>query len=243
MIVEFKNGNTLTAESPGNPSSYKKFPKSFLKLIEKHNTLKTNRLELGKCYFDFDIFDEGDRVYEIFDGKESNVLCPLKFMDNSDWIYHPTEKNKEGEPAIFPIIHELEDEINPVYYNIGSLFLKQLCDEFEIKIEIPVDERPVDPSADLKTNWWSNLSDAWKQAFRNQFENKDKEPTFETILTLERLNLNDSTISDLKPLEALLAEKKFKLEIIRLANTSVSDIAVLAMAKKSYLAWIFLEPR
>ncbi|WP_061261901.1 hypothetical protein, partial [Leptospira interrogans] len=144
----------------------------------------------------------------------------------------PTEKNKEGEPAIFPIIHELEDEINPVYYNIGSLFLKQLCDEFEIKIEIPVDERPVDPSADLKTNWWSNLSDAWKQAFRNQFENKDKEPTFETILTLERLNLNDSTISDLKPLEALLAEKKFKLEIIRLANTSVSDIAVLAMAKK-----------
>ncbi|EMN80473.1 WGR domain-containing protein [Leptospira interrogans] len=232
LIVEFKNGNTLTAESPGNPSSYKKFPKSFLKLIEKHNTLKTNRLELGKCYFDFDIFDEGDRVYEIFDGKESNVLCPLKFMDNSDWIYHPTEKNKEGEPAIFPIIHELEDEINPVYYNIGSLFLKQLCDEFEIKIEIPVDERPVDPSADLKTNWWSNLSDAWKQAFRNQFENKDKEPTFETILTLERLNLNDSTISDLKPLEALLAEKKFKLEIIRLANTSVSDIAVLAMAKK-----------
>lgn len=79
-------------------------------------------------------------------------------MDNSDWIYHPTEKNKEGEPAIFPIIHELEDEINLVYYNIGSLFLKQLCDEFEIKIEIPVDERPVDPSADLKTNWWSNLA-------------------------------------------------------------------------------------
>ncbi|EMY14390.1 WGR domain protein, partial [Leptospira weilii str. Ecochallenge] len=118
LIVEFKNGKTLTAASPGNPNSFKKFPKSFLKLIEKHATLKTDRLELGKCYFDFDIFDEGDRVYEIFDGKETNVLCPLHYQDNSDWIYHPTEKNKEGEPAIFPVIHELEDEINPIYYNV-----------------------------------------------------------------------------------------------------------------------------
>ncbi|EJO68304.1 WGR domain-containing protein [Leptospira kirschneri] len=232
LIVEFKNGNTLTAEPPGNSNSYKKFPKSFLKLIEKHNTLKTNRIELGKCYFDFDIFDDGDRVYEIFDGKESNVFCPLKFTDNSDWIYHPTEKNKEGEPAIFPVIHELEDEINLEYYNIGSLFLKELCDEFEIEIEIPIAERPADPFADLKTNWWNNLSEVWKQTFRSQSENKDKEPTFESILTLEKLNLTDSAISDLKPLEALLAEKKFKLEIIRLADTSVSDIAILALAKK-----------
>ncbi|EKQ83336.1 hypothetical protein LEP1GSC064_1085 [Leptospira kirschneri serovar Grippotyphosa str. Moskva] len=211
MIVEFKNGNTLTAEPPGNSNSYKKFPKSFLKLIEKHNTLKTNRIELGKCYFDFDIFDDGDRVYEIFDGKESNVFCPLKFTDNSDWIYHPTEKNKEGEPAIFPVIHELEDEINLEYYNIGSLFLKELCDEFEIEIEIPIAERPADPFADLKTNWWNNLSEVWKQTFRSQSENKDKEPTFESILTLEKLNLTDSAISDLKPLEALLAEKKIQV--------------------------------
>ncbi|UOG34870.1 WGR domain-containing protein [Leptospira noguchii] len=230
FVVEFKNGNTLTAAAPGNPNSYKKFPKSFLKLIEKHNTLKTNRLELGKCDFDFDIFDEGDRVYDIFDGKESNVFCPLHYRDNSDWIYHPTEKNKEGEPAIFPVIHELEDEINPVYYNIGSLFLKQLCDEFEIEVEIPVAERPADPSADLKTNWWNDLSEAWKQAFRNKFE--DEEPTFEKILTLEKLNLSNSAISDLKPLEALLSEKKFKLGIIDLSDTSVSDIGILALAKK-----------
>ncbi|WP_061246701.1 WGR domain-containing protein [Leptospira noguchii] len=232
LVVEFKNGNTLTAAAPGNSKSYKKFPKSFLNLIEKHNTLKTNQLELGKCDFDFDIFDEGDRVYDIFDGKESNVLCPLHYRDNSDWIYHPTEKNKEGEPAIFPVIHELEDEINPVYYNIGSLFLKQLCDEFKIQIEIPVVERPADPSADLKTNWWNDLNEAWKQAFRNQFEDKDEEPTFEEILTLEKLNLSNSAIFDLKPLEALLAEKKFKLEIIRLNDTSVSDIGILALAKK-----------
>ncbi|EKR72225.1 WGR domain protein [Leptospira noguchii str. 2006001870] len=230
LVVEFKNGNTLTAAAPGNPNSYKKFPKSFLKLIEKHNTLKTNRLELGKCDFDFDIFDEGDRVYDIFDGKESNVFCPLHYRDNSDWIYHPTEKNKEGEPAIFPVIHELEDEINPVYYNIGSLFLKQLCDEFEIEVEIPVAERPADPSADLKTNWWNDLSEAWKQAFRNKFE--DEEPTFEKILTLEKLNLSNSAISDLKPLEAFLSEKKFKLGIIDLSDTSVSDIGILALAKK-----------
>lgn len=133
------------------------------------------------------------------------MFCPLHYRDNSDWIYHPTEKNKEGEPAIFPVIHELEDEINPVYYNIGSLFLKQLCDEFEIEVEIPVAERPADPSADLKTNWWNDLSEAWKQAFRNKFE--DEEPTFEKILTLEKLNLSNSAISDLKPLEAFLSEK------------------------------------
>ncbi|EMM76869.1 WGR domain-containing protein [Leptospira santarosai] len=232
LIVKFKNGKTLTAASPGNPNSYKKFPKSFLKLIEKHATLKTDRLELGKCYFDFDIFDEGDRVYDTFDGKASNVLCPLHYTDNSDWIYHPTEKNKEGEPAIFPVIHELEDEINPVYCNIGALFLQQLCDEFEIEVKIPVVERPADPLAESKTTWWNNLSDTWKQALRNQFEKNDKEPTFETILALEKLNLSNTAISDLKPLEALLAEKKFKLEIIRLNDTSVSDIGVLAMAKK-----------
>ncbi|WP_156469938.1 WGR domain-containing protein, partial [Leptospira alstonii] len=232
LIVEFKNGKTLKAASPGDPNSFKKFPKSFLKLIEKHATLKTDRLELGKCYFDFDIFDEGDRVYEIFDGKESNVLCPLHYQDNSDWIYHPTEKNKEGEPAIFPVIHELEDEINPVYYNIGALFLQQLADEFEIEVEIPVIERPADPSADAKAGWWKNLSDAWKQALRDQFENKEKEPTFEKILTLERLNLNGTAISDLKPLETLLVEKKFKLEIIRLNDTSVSDLSILATAGK-----------
>ncbi|MDI7225151.1 WGR domain-containing protein [Leptospira santarosai] len=232
LIVKFKNGKTLTAASPGNPNSYKKFPKSFLKLIEKHATLKTDRLELGKCYFDFDIFDEGDRVYDTFDGKASNVLCPLHYTDNSDWIYHPTEKNKEGEPAIFPVIHELEDEINPVYCNIGALFLQQLCDEFEIEVKIPVVERPADSFAESKTTWWNNLSDAWKQALRNQFEKNEKEPTFETILALEKLNLSGAAISDLKPLEALLAEKKFKLEIIRLNDTSVSDIGVLAMAKK-----------
>ncbi|UZN07830.1 WGR domain-containing protein [Leptospira santarosai] len=232
LIVKFKNGKTLTAASPGNPNSYKKFPKSFLKLIEKHATLKTDRLELGKCYFDFDIFDEGDRVYDTFYGKASNVLCPLHYTDNSDWIYHPTEKNKEGEPAIFPVIHELEDEINPVYCNIGALFLQQLCDEFEIEVKIPVVERPADSFAESKTTWWNNLSDAWKQALRNQFEKNEKEPTFETILALEKLNLSGAAISDLKPLEALLAEKKFKLEIIRLNDTSVSDIGVLAMAKK-----------
>ncbi|ULH27800.1 WGR domain-containing protein [Leptospira weilii] len=233
LIVEFKNGETLTALSPGNPNSFKKFPKSFLKLIEKHATLKTDRLELGKCYFDFDIFDEGDRVYEIFDGKETNVLCPLHYQDNSDWIYHPTEKNKEGEPAIFPVIHELEDEINPIYYNVGSLFLQQLADEFEIEVEIPVIERPADPSADAKATWWNNLSEAWKQALRNQFEtNKEKEPTFERILTLEKLNLNGAAITDLKPLEMLLAEKIFKLGIIRLNDTAVSDLSILAMAGK-----------
>ncbi|EMJ83894.1 hypothetical protein LEP1GSC016_0446 [Leptospira borgpetersenii serovar Hardjo-bovis str. Sponselee] len=124
LVVEFKSGKILTASPPGNPNSYKKFPRSFLKLIEKHNTLKTDRLELGKCYFDFDIYDEDDRVYDLFDGKASNVLCPLHYTDNSDWIYHPTEKNKEGEPAIFPVSHELEDEINPVYHNIGALFLQ-----------------------------------------------------------------------------------------------------------------------
>ncbi|WP_236567572.1 hypothetical protein, partial [Leptospira borgpetersenii] len=31
LVVEFKSGKTLTASSPGNPNSYKKFPKSFLK--------------------------------------------------------------------------------------------------------------------------------------------------------------------------------------------------------------------
>ncbi|WP_078129650.1 WGR domain-containing protein [Leptospira alexanderi] len=232
LVVEFKSGKTLTASSPGNPNSFKKFPKSFLKLIEKHATLKTDRLELGKCYFDFDIFDEGDRVYEIFDGKESNVLCPLHYQDNSDWIYHPTEKNKEGEPAIFPVIHELEDEIDPVYYNIGSLFLQQLADEFEIEVEIPVIERPADPAADAKATWWDNLSDAWKQALRNQFGNKEKEPTFERILALEKLNLNGTAITDLKPLEMLLAEKIFKLGIIRLNDTSVSDLSILATAEK-----------
>lgn len=105
----------------------------------------------------------------------------------------------------------MEDEINLEYYNIGSLFLKKLCDEFEIEIEIPIAERPADPFADLKTNWWNNLSEVWKQTFRNQSENKDKEPTFESILTLEKLNLTDSAISDLKPLEALLAEKKIQV--------------------------------
>ncbi|AXR62759.1 WGR domain-containing protein [Leptospira mayottensis] len=229
LIVEFENGKTLTASSPGNPNSYKKFPKSFLKLIEKHNTLKTDRLELGKCYFDFDIFDEGDRVYDLFDGKASNVFCPLRYTDNSDWIYHPTEKNKEGEPAIFPVIHEMEDEINPVYHNIGALFLQQFCDEFEF--DIPA-ERPADPSAGSKTAWWDNLSDAWKQTFREQLEDEDDEPTFETILTLEKLDLSGSSISDLKPLEVLLTEKKFKLEIIRLSDTSISDISILAMAEK-----------
>ncbi|WP_061218823.1 WGR domain-containing protein [Leptospira weilii] len=232
LVVEFKSGKTLTASPPGNPNSYKKFPKSFLKLIEKHNTLKTDRLELGKGYFDFGIFDEGDRVYEIFDGKASNVLCPLHYQDNSDWIYHPTEKNKEGEPAIFPVIHELEDEINPIYYNVGSLFLQQLADEFEIEVEIPIIERPSDPAGDVKSAWWNNLSEAWKQALRNQFENKEKEPTFETILTLEELNLNGTAITDLKPLEMLLSEKKFKLEVIRLNDTAVSDLSILAMAGK-----------
>ncbi|EMF81132.1 hypothetical protein LEP1GSC188_3521 [Leptospira weilii serovar Topaz str. LT2116] len=84
----------------------------------------------------------------------------------------------------------------------------------------------------MKSAWWNNLSEAWKQALRNQFENKEKEPTFETILTLEKLNLNGTAITDLKPLEMLLAEKKFKLEVIRLNDTAVSDISILAMAGK-----------
>ncbi len=76
------------------------------------------------------------------------------------------------------------------------------------------------------------LIEAWKQALRDQFENKEKEPTFETILTLEKLNLKGTAITDLKPLEMLLAEKIFKLGIIRLNDTTVSDLSILATAGK-----------
>lgn len=151
LVVKFNQGYLMAAKVASTPN--KKYPNTFAKALLQHNSIRfdnekniegvVSEITLGNCYFEFDIYDEGDEVYELFKNKESSLICALHERDVADWIYHPELKNSGGEFALFPVIHEEEDQINPVEENVGVLFISAIAKKLGIKTAAPTPLRQV----------------------------------------------------------------------------------------------------
>ncbi len=67
-------------------------------------------------------------------GFKNTVVVPIR-VDNSIWIFHPTEKNTHGQPKLYKasFITNLVEETTD--YNVGALFVKLWAEKYGIKTD------------------------------------------------------------------------------------------------------------
>ncbi|MDI7229973.1 hypothetical protein QMM87_15070 [Leptospira santarosai] len=181
LIVKFDE-DILTASPPLDKKKLGKWPKSFQNLMTVHGSLSLEKAQLylgpngafeSEDLFEYldDLEDKQDILGEI---NADEILSPI--TDYSDWwLYHPTKKNKEGQPLLFFYSHEgyiLEKR----GCNVGSLFLELLAEKLKIPINIPAEE------TSEVVSWWqtrpgeSNILSFWHSSGDDFPEEFDQEP-------------------------------------------------------------------
>ena len=248
LVVHFRNQkDPWVAGPPAAPGKYKGYPASFAAIVAHHERMSFGeKLRFGELHMlDFGMYDEGDNVYELFGGDAEKVKSPLvdSISNYTVWVYDPEEKNAQGETAIFPVIHEMEDEIDHVQLNAGALFLERMNEKAGWKIPMPRATAPKQTTT-KQGDWWNGLDPNWQRIFRVACEFPrgkvhDTEPTepvtLEKVLAahIRGLNCLGLPITDLSPLAALDG-KKFSPELVFLENTKVTDVSSLARFKKLF---------
>ncbi|MDR2920429.1 MAG: hypothetical protein LBV72_13835 [Tannerella sp.] len=134
LVVQFSGEKRLTCRPPEDPEIYTSWPESFCRLVAVHGFISFPddsgwALNLGDMGgFDYSFLEEGDneRLLSLVDSPEE-ILNP--FTDYSDWwIYHPTEKNPQGEPLLCLFSHESCEVEKKCPYNAGSLLLARMAE-------------------------------------------------------------------------------------------------------------------
>ncbi len=140
VIVEFAGDDAWTASPPATADKLKGYPKSYQAVAKNHATIKIGK-DLVLCapgYLDFSNYDEDDPVYLLFKSAKNVREALYDYIHNDTvWVYHPTQRNTHGEPALFPIQHELENEIDPIDANVGALFLNRVVTRNQWPIDLP----------------------------------------------------------------------------------------------------------
>jgi hypothetical protein len=73
-----------------------------------------------------------------FNTKETGELILSPLSDFSEiWVYHPTEKNPQGEPLLCLVIDETCQIDEAVSCNIGSLYLKRVAEYLDLGNIVP----------------------------------------------------------------------------------------------------------
>ncbi|EMO43727.1 WGR domain-containing protein [Leptospira santarosai] len=222
LVIHFEEGRVITASPPVSSNPYVKWPASFQKLIQQHGRIvfgKYGDIQLGDHgIFDFDMFDDGDDVFELFKGKGANARSPLfsNAPNKTSWLYHPKLKNSQGEPAIFPCTHELEDEIDPVYSNVGSLFLERVADKMYLTISIP-ETAPTNSTSQENASWWSYVDYA---AFEDEsyYQKSDNGPLKEPFPDDVLSKLENLKVADIPDLQILPLDKLSNLQELTIYN-------------------------
>ena len=241
----------LIASPPAAKNKYAKYPKGFKKLAAVHESLSIGERQIfGEGHaLDFGMFEEGDPVYELFSGNYKNVR-ELAYTEyhSTIWVYHPEEKNEAGELAIFPITHELENEIKPIYIGPGALALRLLGelgnDDAGWGITLPKLPKPKGRREEV-SDWWDTLDKNWQKIFLNAQGNsrgsiKEELPkgplTQREILDtgIRTLNTLGLKIDSLSPLLPFIADKRFCLEQAILAGSEIKDLTPLKECKKLF---------
>lgn len=168
LVVEFgADGDPWIATPPARIGEFAEFPKSFRATVQKHATISAGKnLTLGaQGSLDFGMFGKEDQVYALFQSRE-NVREALHeyFANETVWVYHPEQLNSHGEPAIFPIRHELEDVIEPIDANIGALFLHRVVTKNRWPIDLPeLKIATAKPGSTGTVPWYATIGWAMKK--------------------------------------------------------------------------------
>lgn len=88
--------------------------------------------------------------------------------------------------------------------------------------------------------WWDNLNAEWKETLKYMLENEyyDKTPNTPTpshFKKIESFDFSNTQINSLDPLAPIISEGLFKADKIRLINTNITDVGLLAEAKRLFL--------
>ena len=158
LEIKFMDGHLMFCHAPATKSSFNSYPVSFQKIVSQHEyiVIKEKKL-LGddggvEAYFDDTLI--GFNKLAVLYKTPTNIKQGLHTYEPNDtyWVYHTKQKNTTGELVLFPIVHELEEEINPIDLNLGSLFLYQLVTLNFWQIELPEFR-----DRNLTEKWWLNI--------------------------------------------------------------------------------------
>ncbi|EMO14744.1 WGR domain protein [Leptospira santarosai str. CBC523] len=128
-------------EPEANPESA--WPQSFKKIVAVHSILefgdKNALLDPDFVLGDSGSFDESFLTDEEILESDTEILSPMVDDCSDWWIYHPSEKNALGEPALCFVSHESASVEPPEEWNIGALFLKRLAETLKLDINAEID--------------------------------------------------------------------------------------------------------
>ncbi len=223
LQVEFPGRKTLVCSPPADPGDYAAWPKSFQNIVKHHETLAYPEtgwsLNLGDVgNFEVEFLEDADSELLEYVDDPSDILCPI--TDYSDWwLYHPSEVNPAGEPALCFFSHEGGDIEDPVNYNAGSYFLMRIAGDLGCETVIPEIKGSV-PDADELLAWYGGLEPAWQEVIRRETDSEDPdEHILLRLLKSREIHVGDSEIDSLKPLE-----KFTRLEELTAFNSPVTSL-------------------
>ncbi|NBW37270.1 MAG: WGR domain-containing protein [Cytophagia bacterium] len=218
LIISFPKGK-LIASSPDKSSAFKKWPRSFQRIVSQHSTLYYPKEGWALCLGDPGNFeDELIESVEEFEDKE--IMCALG--DFSDWwIFHPKQKNSNGEPKLCFVDHGEYGIENYTELTAGELFLHRMAELMEIDLKKIVSlqyrKTLVQNTANAKNNKWTDIynkfSTDWKKYLSSREEITETK-RHEKIGKLTSLSINDTC--GLKTIDNLLlfpALEQLNLEI------------------------------
>ncbi|MCL2325918.1 MAG: WGR domain-containing protein, partial [Proteobacteria bacterium] len=112
LIIHFQDDQEMSVSGPLDnvDTDYAAYPKSFRAVMKKYGALSfpDDGWAIHLCdsgNFEVEMLEDVDSELLEYVDDPSEILCPL--TDYSDWwIYHPKEKNPQGEPALCYISHE-----------------------------------------------------------------------------------------------------------------------------------------
>lgn len=209
-------------------------PEGLQNFLGVHQQLTCDSLVFGSTQsLDFGMYDPDDKVYQLYKGKAKNVQeAGCDAIDNyTNWLYHPTLKNSSGNEALFPVIHELENEVVCIDNNIGSLFLQRLVQLQQWDIDIPelAEIKPPDSSPNQLENWWEKVGYAIDDKGSTIFHFADNPPlsgpfSNEVLSSIVSLALRDITTLESVPFEQMPLLKEFSVAQNKKALQSISGI-------------------
>jgi len=232
LVVVFRGNEVLSGGKPATKEN-KKFPLSYNAVLAMHSHLSLRHAQRG--IGEHGLFNEDDGWFEGLEDEESELLehGPLSkiispMYDYSDlWLYHPVEKNPQGEPVIYYLSHEGGDIYDEQYCNIGSLFLKRFARSLSLKIELPEIKINTEDAVDYKA-WWLGLDEGWKEILKNSDENIESAEDAHKVKKITSIYIDEkSAVTSLEPLQYMP-----KLEELNCNSQGITDISPLQHIKK-----------
>ncbi|EMM85173.1 hypothetical protein LEP1GSC039_0207 [Leptospira santarosai str. 2000027870] len=131
LQILFRNNFLLKASAPASIEKFTTWPECFQRLIIVHQLIEFGDSKNRNVNWEFILGDHGSFLDEFIDEEFENSESPL--VDASDWwIYHPKEKNEQGQPILYFVSHESGKVKESFPHNVGSLFLRRLADRLKI---------------------------------------------------------------------------------------------------------------